>query len=90
MEVVWPFKWGGLPSELDINTFMSRFTPDRFTVSRGWPLVRVASQKGFDCILVICPISYLYVIHLSTAFSFPYWTSITDNNTTMTNDIELI
>ena len=45
-----PFKRGGLSSGVEINTFMFRFTLSSGLPGMGWPLVRVASQKGFYCI----------------------------------------
>ena len=50
----WPFKRGGLLTGVEINTFMFRFTLSSGLsrgagLSSGWPLVRVASQKGFHC-----------------------------------------
>ena len=37
----WPFKRGGLSSEVEINSFMFRFTLSRLTgLSSGWPLKR--------------------------------------------------
>ena len=44
----WPVKRDGLLSRVEINTFMFRFTL-QVAYPEGWPLVRVASQKGFHC-----------------------------------------
>ena len=44
----WPFKRGGLSSGVEIITFMFIYIVKR-PLQRGWPFVRVASQKGFHC-----------------------------------------
>ena len=46
----WPFKRGCLSSGVEINTFMFKFYIVKWPFQRGWPMVRVASQKGFHCI----------------------------------------
>ena len=42
---MWPFKWGGLSSGVEINTFVFRFTLSsglsrEVGLSSGWPLKR--------------------------------------------------
>ena len=57
----WPYKRGGLLSGVEIHTFMFRFTWSSGLFQRGWPLVRVASQKGFHCIHVDCSFLCVFI-----------------------------
>ena len=55
----WHFKKGGLSSGVEINTFIYvEIYIIKGPFQRGWPLVRVASQKGFHC-TVRCHVFYL-------------------------------
>ena len=47
---MWPFKMGGLSSGVEINTFMFRLTLSLWPFQSEWPLIKVASQKGFHSI----------------------------------------
>ena len=45
--------WGGLSSGVEIITFMFRFTMSiiKWPFQRGWSLIKMASQKGFHCMV---------------------------------------
>ena len=44
----WPFKTGGLSSGVEIYIYVQIYII-KWPFQRGWPLVRVTSQKGFHC-----------------------------------------